>query len=194
MFVGATGAEDWCWRVFARTSQSASWALKSAGPGEPPAGQERGLQIAVGPLDQALGFRVPRPALDHRDPQRPPEPVHRLSQHRLPGPPLPDRELVIPDQSPRDGTQAADQGPVPGQQISPAPAGRPACPAPSGTSAGGNHRSHCASSPGKYSVRNAGSPAAAPGPRPSAPSATAPSRSAPRSPSPAYPATAPAAP
>ena len=30
---------------------------------------------------------------------------------------------------------------------------RPTCPNPNDTSAGGNHRSHCASSPGRYSVR-----------------------------------------
>lgn len=35
--------------------------------------------------------------------------------------------------------------------------GRPTCPNPNGTSAGGNHRSHCTSSPGRYSVRCAGS-------------------------------------
>ncbi len=31
--------------------------------------------------------------------------------------------------------------------------GRPTCPKPNATSAGGNHRSHCANSPGRYSVR-----------------------------------------
>jgi hypothetical protein len=35
--------------------------------------------------------------------------------------------------------------------------GRPSWPEPRGTSAGGNHRSHWASSPGRYSVRDAGS-------------------------------------
>ena len=35
--------------------------------------------------------------------------------------------------------------------------GRPTCPNPSGTSIGGNHRSHCANSPGEYVVREAGS-------------------------------------
>ena len=41
-------------------SQSPSWALKSAGLSEGAAGQERGLQVAVGPLDQALGLRISR--------------------------------------------------------------------------------------------------------------------------------------
>jgi hypothetical protein len=35
--------------------------------------------------------------------------------------------------------------------------GRPTCPNPNGTSTGGNHRSHCANSPGRYSVRDTGS-------------------------------------
>src|SRR6202040_1939716 len=36
-------------------------------------------------------------------------------------------------------------------------AGLPTCPNPKGISAGGNHRSHCASSPGPYDVLDAGS-------------------------------------
>ena len=41
--------------------------------GEGPARQERRLQIAVGALDQALGLRIPRLALDDPDPERPAE-------------------------------------------------------------------------------------------------------------------------
>jgi hypothetical protein len=41
--------------------------------------------------------------------------------------------------------------------LSTSPGGRPTCPNPTGMSTGGNHRSHCANSPGSYSVREAGS-------------------------------------
>ena len=89
-------------RALARSSQPPSWALKSAGAGERAPGQERGLQVAVGALDQPLGLRVARPALMHpRSRGCRGRPRTARSASGLPAPPGPDRALVVPHQLPR---------------------------------------------------------------------------------------------
>src|SRR4051794_27356493 len=68
---------------------------------EGPAGQERGLEIVVGPFDDALVFRLPWPQHHHLRRQRPPERLTLPGQLDPPGPPAADRALTIPDQHPR---------------------------------------------------------------------------------------------
>jgi hypothetical protein len=85
--------------------------------GEAASGQKRCLQVAVGALHQPLGLGVARAALNDLDPQRAPEALHRLGEHRAPRPPRPDRGLVVPDQRPRDRAPPAEQLPVPSEQV-----------------------------------------------------------------------------
>lgn len=81
------------------------------------AGQKRGLEIAIGSLDQAFGLRVGGPALDHPNTEAAGERAHRLGQLWLAGRPLPDRGLVVPDQRFRDGSEPPQQGPMSVQQV-----------------------------------------------------------------------------
>jgi hypothetical protein len=150
-------------------------AVEVRRPGEDPTWQEAGLQVAVAPLDHTLGLRVRRPALDRTDSQSADERGELGGQLRAGRVPGPDRGLVVPDQHPRERPEALQQKPMPSEQIRALPGGdhhgrqptwvtrdhdqhrgRPTWPAPSGMSAGGNHRSHCASSPGRYEVRETG--------------------------------------
>ena len=68
--------------------------------GEAAAGQERGLQIAVGPLDQPLGLRIARVADQDLGAQHPTKRVRRLGQDRLAagaaGRPRPPRPTPAP--------------------------------------------------------------------------------------------------
>ena len=151
--------------------------VEVAGTAERAAGQERGLQILVGPLDQPLGLRIRGRHRITLIPKRPAEGLHRLGQLRTPGPPRPDRRLVVPDQRPRRRAPPREQRPVPGQQVRalprrdhprghhprvardhhqhrrrPRPAPPPAAPASAGTT-----DRTARARPGRYSVRDAGS-------------------------------------
>jgi hypothetical protein len=88
---------------------------------EDPAGQERGLQVAVGPLDQALGLRVTRLADQHLGAQHPTKRVRLLGQDRLPPAPLPDRALAVPDQHPRHPAELGQELPPAREQVLRAP-------------------------------------------------------------------------
>ncbi len=78
---------------------------------EPPARQERGLQVAIGPLDQALSLWVRGLADHHLGVQGAAECLALRRQLRLPGPPPADRALAVPDQRPRHPAQRGDQLP-----------------------------------------------------------------------------------
>ena len=81
------------------------------------AGQEGRLQVAVAPLHQSLGLRVPWPALDHLHHQRTAEGGELLAQDRVPSLPAPHPRLVVPDQGSGHRPQLAEQPPVPSNQI-----------------------------------------------------------------------------
>lgn len=86
---------------------------------EHPPGQERGLEIAVPPLDQALGFRIAGWGELDPDPERPGE------RRSLAGEPAgaPDRGLPVPDQDTGTASPALQDLPHPGQNV-PSLAGR----------------------------------------------------------------------
>ena len=76
-------------------------------------GQERGLEVAVAALDQALGLRVPsRSELD----PHPECPGERRGLHRWTAAPA-DRGLAVPQQVARAAAPAADDLPHPGQDV-----------------------------------------------------------------------------
>jgi hypothetical protein len=75
--------------------------------GEHPAGQERGLQVAVGALHQALGLRIARLADHDLGAEHPTERVRGLGQDRDAPAALPDRGLAVPDQHPRHPARPA---------------------------------------------------------------------------------------
>jgi len=91
-------------RVFAFGSHALSWVLKSAGSVKARPGQERGLQIPVGPLHHTLGLRVPRGGLIDPGPQRTGE---RAGAHRQPVM-LTDPSLVVPHQHLRTAPSDTD--------------------------------------------------------------------------------------
>jgi hypothetical protein len=65
------------------------------------AGQERGLQVAVGPLHQPFGLRIARVQDQDLGAQHPTEPMRLLGQDRLAPAALADRGLAVPHQHPR---------------------------------------------------------------------------------------------
>lgn len=69
--------------------------------GEEATGQERGLQIAAGPLDQTLGLRVAGPAQDHLAGRQAGQGGELLPQHGSSLAPASDGRLVVPHQCPR---------------------------------------------------------------------------------------------
>jgi hypothetical protein len=81
--------------------------------GEAPAGQKRGLQIAVGPLDQALGFRVGRADQHDFGAEHATKPMRGLGQDRDPAAALADRRFLIPDQRPGHPAKPDQQLPQP---------------------------------------------------------------------------------
>lgn len=94
-----------------------SLGVEIARAGEGPPRQERGLQILIGPLDEAFRLRISRTALNHPQAQRAAERCHRLRELRAPAAPGPNRGLVVPDQRPRRRAPPREQSPVPGQQV-----------------------------------------------------------------------------
>ena len=86
-------------------------------PLEAAAGQERGLQIAVGPLDQPLGLRITRITDPDLGAQHPTKRVRRLGQDRDPPAALADRALPIPHQHPRHPTKPGQELPPAGKQV-----------------------------------------------------------------------------
>ena len=111
-----------------------SWVLKSAGRGERAPGQERGLQVAVGPLDQALGLRVARAGrCITLMPSVPRNAWHSLGQLGPPAAPAPDRALAVPDQQPAAPHPAA-------RSAATCPANRSARRAGTGSSRADSHR------------------------------------------------------
>ena len=93
-------------RVFASASQPASWALKSAGPVNVAAGQERASPGSRGPARP--GPWPPGRRACRRSPWRPAcrgTPGTRPVSSGLPGPPPADRALAVPHQHPRHRTQ-----------------------------------------------------------------------------------------
>ena len=148
-------------------------------------GQERGLEVAVAALDQPLGLRVPsRGELD----PHPECPGERGGLGAgLAGPA--DRGLAVPQPGAGAAAPPADDLPHPGQDVAGLARGdhhrvrhprvptrhrqhrqHPRSAPPTGIGAGGNHRSHWATSPGEYSSgrrgRAARTTAAAHGPGP----------------------------
>ena len=93
-------------RVLTSASHCCSWALKSAGPVKRAAGQERALQVVVGPLDQALGLRVGRLADQHLRRQRAAERLALRGELDPAAAPAADRALAVPDQHPRHRARA----------------------------------------------------------------------------------------
>ena len=69
------------------------------------------------PLDQTLGFGVPRAAEHHLDPERSAEGLRRLGELAASSPPSPDRGLPVPDESPRHRAELTDELPLPGEQV-----------------------------------------------------------------------------
>ena len=88
-------------RWFALRSHPVNWALKSATRLEAAARQEARLEVAVGPLDQPLGFGVAALAQLRADPQRAAERLELSSEHLLGATPLADRPLLVPHHPPR---------------------------------------------------------------------------------------------
>ena len=88
-------------RWFARRSQPVNWALKSATDSKLAAGQEARLEVAVGPLDQPLRFRVAALAQLGADAERAAERLELGAEHLLAAAPLADRPFLVPHHPPR---------------------------------------------------------------------------------------------
>ena len=67
---------------------------------EPAARQEAGLEVAVGPLDQSLRFRIVAATQLGADSQRAPERLERLTEHRLAAMPHSRSPLLVPHHPP----------------------------------------------------------------------------------------------
>ena len=80
-------------------------------------GQERGLEVAVGPLHQALGLRVAWFAEHDLDPERPAEGLGGGRELDSVVPASGRRPLPVPDQRPRHRTEGSDQLPLAGEQV-----------------------------------------------------------------------------
>ena len=131
------------------------------------------------PLHQPLRLRIPRLADIHPGGQRAAEALALDGQLDPAAAPPPDGAFPVPHQQLRHRAQRLDLGPPPGEQVLRAPRGTSSaqahreyphtivstgscfavrtCPNPAGTTASGNQKSHCASSPAAYLVRDAGS-------------------------------------
>jgi len=127
--------------------------------------QERGLQIAVGALNDAFRFRVERFELHDFGGQRPGEPGHPVGQASAAA----DAGLVVPHQPPRHRRPScsASSNQIPASRsgvvrdgtikavmqreneaTTTSTGGEQVWSPPTGIFAGGNHRSHWAWSPG----------------------------------------------
>ena len=154
-------------------SQSVNWALKSAGEVNCAAGHERGLEEPVAPLHDAFRLRVPGPQLHDPGRQRPGErrhPVRQLaargrSRTRCPrsaaAAPAPAAWISSHDPSSRSSVlRVGIIRPVMNREcaaVITSTGSSAVLPSSSGIRAGGNHRSHCAASPGSQVSRSAGS-------------------------------------
>ncbi len=83
--------------VVGRDEPAAELAVEVGHVGEAPAGQEAGLEVAVGPLDEALGLGVAPLAQDGADAERAPEGLELLGEDHVPAPPAADGRLLVPD-------------------------------------------------------------------------------------------------
>ena len=105
-------------RVLTISSQPCSWVLKSAGPGERPAGQEGALQVVVGPFDDTL---VPPGSAGRQTITLVPSTPRNAWQSRvelgLPAPPPADRTLPVPHQRPWHRARARHEPPPAGEQV-----------------------------------------------------------------------------
>ena len=173
-----------------------------------PPGQERGLEEPVAPLDQPLELRVPR----RRQPDPTPRvPANAAASHRQlarcrrsrppgPTPASVDTRPTPPIRSPTsrpgcprpagDGIITASVNREYPHVITSTGSTRSCARRRPGSGLGGNHRSHCAISPGAYSTRSTGSGGTNNGRSSAHPvlqhrQRLRSSRSAPRSPSPA---------
>jgi len=107
---------------------------------EAAAGQERGLQVVVGPLDDALVLRLAGLEHDHLRPEGAAEGLALAGQFGLAMTPAADRALAVPDQRARHRAEPGDDLPPAGEQIRRRP-GRDQLPGqPSGVA--GDHRQH----------------------------------------------------
>ncbi len=93
--------------------------VEVVGAGEGPSGHEAGLQVAVGPLDQALRFWITGPAQVHSDGEQARERGELGGQLALA-----DAGLVVPDQYLGHRPPLGQQLPVPGDQVSGLPGGQ----------------------------------------------------------------------
>ncbi len=84
---------------------------------EGPAGHEAGLEVAVGPLDEALGFGVAGLADDDTHAERSPEPLERLGQVRPTVVARHQRRLVVIDAAARHTTEIEEAPEVPAEDV-----------------------------------------------------------------------------
>ena len=89
---------------------------------EAAAGQEAGLQIAVGPLDQALGLRVRWGAQAHAHAEGAPERLELAGQHLAGVPPLADAALLVPHRATRHRADLGEDLQHAGEHVMPDPA------------------------------------------------------------------------
>ena len=147
--------------------------VEVGGTREAPAGQKARLEVAVVTLDDALGLGVGRPQHHDLHAEGPSEALERLAQGGLAATTRHEGALVVIDALLGHGPERLQAGQVPRQDVvgltargsswPPSPAssrvsptitgGFATSPFSRGMSAGGNHRSHWASSPGRYWVR-----------------------------------------
>ena len=83
--------------------------------------RERGFEVAMGSLDQALGLGVARFAQHDLDPERPAEGLRRGRGLLASSPPAADGTLSVPHERLRHRTKPPDQLPLAGEQILGAP-------------------------------------------------------------------------
>jgi hypothetical protein len=113
--VGGCAAQHPPWTLIDAAQPVAELGVEVGRGAEAAARQKRGLQVAVGPLDQALGLRITRVAEQDLGAQHPPEPMGGLGQDRLASAALADRGLPVPHQHPRHRPELGDELPPAGE-------------------------------------------------------------------------------
>jgi hypothetical protein len=115
--LGRRTAQGTPWSLVDQREPAAQLGVEVRRRAEGPPGQERGLQVPVGPFDQPLGLGVGRVAQHDPGAQHPTEGLRRLGQHAHPAASLADRALLVPDQRLGHPAELGEQLPPAGEQV-----------------------------------------------------------------------------